>query len=466
MSNDIPEFSKIDAGEMILERIEFSLRATIEQLLDEVRARAAAKNLYLQAWYEAGTPERLCGDVDRLRQIVVNLLGNAIRFTSRGGVLVRVSGDATVAGRARLRIAVEDTGIGIAPEQWRAICDEFMQAGNSTARVHGGSGLGISRQLAQALGGTIELDSAPGQGSTFMLTLELPVAPAPALKEPASGSAPQAARILVVGDCIERHRLTERWCRQWGYVPEYQPSIAEALLALPGVPPFQLIIADNVLGQRAVEDFAAQVRASSALKRLPLVLLTCMPATAAQAAGFDVQLSRPLQESQLRRVIADRLAIGPVNAASLATAAPTAAEPALGRFRVLLADDNPVNRKVATRMLEQLGGSVDVAVDGREAVEAWSRLPCELILMDCNMPELDGYAATREIRRIEAGRGGRVTIVALTANAQQGEREACLAAGMDDFLTKPIRLGDLEQLLRRHVDLPAGPASDKAPPRN
>lgn len=459
--NDILDFSKIEAGKLVLEQIGFSLRALIEDLLDVLRLKAAEKQLYLQLWYQHEAPEWVCGDPGRIRQILANFVSNAIKFTARGGVLVRVEVERGGQGdRARFRIAVEDTGIGIAAEKRLAIFDEFTQADNSTTRVYGGTGLGlsISRRLAQALGGNVRVESDVGRGSTFMFELELALEPM--VGAVASAPIQRGGRVVVVGECVRSHRLTETWCRQWGFQVDFCETFADTT-SLPAAGQ-RLIIVDNVLGQAAAEEFASQVRALQEWEELPLILLarTALPdrGEAAARAGFNAYLCRPLREQQLREVI-DRLLVPPGSglppfitpAVFSAGQDSDAAYRDLVRFRVLLVEDNLVNRKVAVRMLEKLGGVVDVATNGREAVRMWRQLSYDLVLMDCHMPVMDGYEATREIRRIEINRGGHVPVVALTADALEGQREICMQAGMDDFMAKPIRLDDLEEVLRRHL---------------
>jgi len=459
--NDILDFSKIEAGKLELEQIDFSLRDLLDDLLDVMRLKAAEKQLYLQLWYGAGCPERVRGDPGRLRQILLNFLSNALKFTARGGVLVRVEASRPLSGRALFRLAVEDTGIGIAPEKRAVIFDEFIQGDDSTTRVYGGTGLGlsISRRLAAVMGGAVQVESRLGQGSTFTLELELP-APAPSLPELAPVRDP--APVLVVGESVYGHRVTVDWCRQWGFAVRFCESLAEASAWLdePANVP-QLMLVDDVLGQDAAEEFACQVRAREGLDAVPLVLLARTPLAdrgqSAARAGFNAYLSRPLRQQQLRQML--ELLFEQRQRAPFLTPAFFSDQgefeiPArLGAFRVLLVEDNLVNRKVAARMLEKFGGIVDVAGHGREALRIWRQYAYDLILMDCHMPVMDGYEATREIRRIENNRGGHAVIVALTANALEGERETCLAAGMDDFLAKPIRLGDLEAVLRRYVNI-------------
>lgn len=469
--NDVLDFSKIEAGKLELEEIDFSLRDLLDDLLDVIWLKAVEKGLYLQLWYAAGAPERVCGDPGRIRQVLLNFLSNAIKFTVHGGVLVRVEAERTGIDRARFRLAVEDTGIGIAADKRGVIFDEFTQGDNSTTRLFGGTGLGlsISRRLAAVMGGDIQVESALGRGSTFSLLLELQqVGPGAAAAEPVPPC--RQLQVLVAGEGVRGSRLTELWCLQWGCAVQFRASLGEAALdllsAAPGAVPFQLVIVDGALGLEAAEEFACQVRARADLDRLPLVLLAPLPppdrGEALARAGFNAYLCRPVREQQLRRVLELLLDfrsseqplpfITPAYFSSGDTPPPPQQ---LGRFRVLLVEDNLVNRKVAARMLEKLGGIVDVAVNGREALRIWRQFSYHLVLMDCHMPVMDGYEATREIRRIEGNRGGHVTIVALTANALEGERESCLAAGMDDFIAKPVRLSDLEDVLRRHLDRPA-----------
>ncbi len=466
--NDILDFSKIEAGKLELEEIDFSLRDLVDELLDVMRLKAAEKQLYLQLWYVEGTPERVCGDPGRLRQILLNFLSNAVKFTPQGGVLVQVSVLHSTSTQVRLRLAVEDTGIGISPEKRSVIFDEFTQADNSTTRVYGGTGLGlsISKRLATVMGGVVQVDSSLGRGAIFSLELELPIAALPSAPELVPVPSPRHVQVLVVGDCVRNYRITEAWCQQWGFGTHFCESLGEATQDLLRAPAAALgltiIIVDSVLGQAAVEEFALQVRARADLDPLLLVLLAHQPpqdrGEAAAQAGFNGYLSRPVREQQLRHLLDELLEarlrdLPPPFLTPASFSAQNAQEVPvqLGRFRVLLVEDNMVNRKVAVRMLEKFGGIVDVAVNGREALRIWRQFAFDLVFMDCHMPVMDGYEATREIRRIEGNRGGHATIVALTANALEGERETCLAAGMDDFLAKPIKLGDLEAVLRRNV---------------
>jgi len=461
--NDILDFSKVEAGKLELEQIDFSLRDLLDEQLEVMRLKAAEKQLYLQLWYGFGAPEWVRGDPGRMRQILLNFLSNALKFTARGGVLVRVEATRLGGGRAHFRIAVEDTGIGIASEKRSLIFDEFTQADDSTTRVYGGTGLGlsISRRLATVMGGRVEVESMLGQGSTFTLALDFPL-PSPAAA-PELAPLRHSAGVLVVGECVYGHRVTESWCRQWGFSVRFCESLADASSALqePGPVP-HIVLVDHVLGVDAVEEFACQVRARAELDRTLLVLLARTPLAdrgeAAARAGFNAYLSRPLRQQQLLQLLdllLDHRRRGQTPPFLTPTYFSDHGEieiPArLGSFRVLLVEDNMVNRKVAVRMLEKFGGIVDVATQGREALLIWRQYAYDLILMDCHMPIMDGYEATREIRRIESNRGGHSTIVALTANALEGEREICLAAGMDDFIAKPIRLGDLETVLRRYV---------------
>jgi signal transduction histidine kinase/ActR/RegA family two-component response regulator len=325
--NDILDFSKIEAGMMTIEPIPFDLCVAIEEVADLLSAKVEEKGLELLLQYAPGSPRKVIGDPGRLRQIILNLAGNAIKFTEQGRVLIDVQTEDVSGSEAAFRISLHDTGIGIPVEKQKSLFEKFIQADNSTTRKFGGTGLGlaISKELVELMGGAIGVSSVPGEGSTFWLTLRLP------------------------------------------------------------------------------------------LDRTAPPVFTCLPATEAR----------------------------PMN---------TAVTPKPLLHRILLAEDNLVNQKVARKLLEKLSYRVDMAANGKEAVEMWEHLPYDLILMDCQMPEMDGLEASQAIRERERqGKRSRIPIVALTANAMQGDRELCLAAGMDDYLSKPVKSGDLQSILERWV---------------
>jgi signal transduction histidine kinase/DNA-binding response OmpR family regulator len=468
--NDILDFSKIEAGKLELERIDFDLRGTIEQVEHLMAGRASARGLELALEFGEGVPRRLAGDPGRLRQILLNLVGNAIKFTARGEVLVHVQRVAEEEGLVTLRFDVRDTGIGIPAERRDRLWQSFSQVDASTTRRFGGTGLGlaISKQLAELMGGEVGVESEEGAGSTFWFTAILerrPEVEEPDARLPVDV---RGRRVLVVDDNATNRRILQAQLSSWGCRGLDAGSGDEALALLEGAAaagdPFALALVDMQMPGMDGEALARAVRAQSRLAGVRLVLLTSAgmrgDAARSQAAGFDAYLVKPVRQSMLHDCLVALLSREPaapgaprpplVTRHSLAEAA---RPPAL-RARILLAEDNPVNRKVARLTLERLGHVVETAETGRQAVEAMRTGVYDVVLMDCQMPEMDGFEATAEIRRLE-GDGRHTPIVAMTANAMQGDRERCLAAGMDDYMSKPVEREAVETMIRRWV--PAGP---------
>jgi PAS domain S-box-containing protein len=451
--NEILDFSKIESGRLELEEETFVLRECLESALDLLAPKAAEKQIDLLYEIDETVPRTVRTDPSRLRQILVNLIGNAIKFTLRGEVVLGVRAATRTDGRVELRLAVRDTGIGIAPEALPRLFQSFSQLDASTARRFGGTGLGlvISKRLAELLGGSMWVESVLGQGSTFHFTV---VASAPA--ERPDAEAPRGVlaglRVLLVDDNATSRRILNGLLLRWGLSPQGADSGAEALRLLEGERPFDLAIVDL---QMPVMDGAALARAIRARKHpLPMVLL-CHAGQREQLAEpemFAACVNKPVKPSPLldalARIFSDRSlesaqSAAPFTPRPVATAKPTE--------RVLVAEDNKVNLKVALRMLEKLGYRADVAGDGIEVIEAVRRQHYDIILMDVQMPGLDGLEATRRIRSGAAGRPDKVWIVAVTANAMEGDRNACLAAGMDDYMTKPIDILELEwAMVRAH----------------
>lgn len=463
--NDILDFSKIEAGKMDLEIIPFNLRNMLEDLVDTMKFKAAEKKIFLQLRIEQGVEESVLGDPGRLRQILMNFTSNAIKFTSQGGVMVNVSAEQLPSGNSRYSISVEDSGIGISPDNLDRIFDEFTQADSSTTRKYGGTGLGLSicSSLAKLMGGAIEVESRQGQGSRFSLVLTLPRATRRPLGE-VGNIVPldHSARVLIVGDITGNYRLTSEWCERWGMDTVFAEDFkkADTVLGLSqGETCYEMIIVDEVLELIKAIDFARALRRDQRWQKTALlyigVSVSAEKIRLIEEAGFNGYQVRPLKEVNLYRTIRNLLRhiktvggqveefVTPfmysenINAAVSAT---------LANFRILLAEDNIVNQKVAARMLEKLGCSVDVAADGSEALRMWRQFPYDLIFMDCHMPVVDGYEATRQIRQSETG-GVHIPIVALTANAMEGEKQVCLDAGMDAFVAKPVMLSDLEAVI-------------------
>jgi signal transduction histidine kinase/DNA-binding response OmpR family regulator len=445
--NDILDFSKIEAGRMDIERAPFDLRECVESALDLVGPRAAEKHLDVTYIFEGELPAAVCGDVTRLRQVLLNLLSNAVKFSETGEVVLTVS-----AAGEQLQFTMRDTGIGLSEAGLAKLFQKFSQADSSTTRKYGGTGLGlaISKLLAELMGGTMSAESAgPGQGSTFRFSIHAPAATLPQGRErDFIGEQPalKGKRILVVGDNATNRRVLALQTAKWGLVAQDTDSHETALQML-GEQRFDLAILDMHMPGMDGSTLASLIRAAG--HTLPLVLFTSMGRREVGDAVFAATLPKPLRQSTLFDTLVGLLA---------QEAAPKKAEAAKPRLdadmaqrhplRILLAEDNVVNQKLALRLLQQLGYRADVASNGIEAVESVGRQPYDVVLMDVQMPEMDGLEASRRIHA-RWPNGSRPRIVAMTANAMHGDREACLAAGMDDYVTKPIRTDALVEALRQ-----------------
>ena len=440
--NDILDFSKIEAGRMDVEHQPFDLRECVESALDLVAARAAEKSLDLAYLFEGDVPPAVSGDVTRLRQILLNLLSNAVKFTDAGEVVLTVSAQADT-----LHFVVRDTGIGLTPEGMARLFQKFSQADSSTTRRYGGTGLGlaISKLLADLMGGTMGVTSAgPGRGSTFRFTIR---APAATLSTGArrefigEQSMLKGRRILVVDDNATNRRILALQSAKWGMVVRDADGADAALHALASER-FDLAIVDMHMPATDGATLARLIRDTG--HTMPLVLFTSLGQRDDGDGLFAATLAKPLRQSQFFDVLVGLLGGNEVRRPTAPAPSQPKIEPAMAErhpLRILLAEDNLVNQKLALRLLSQMGYRADVAANGIEAVEAVQRQRYDVVLMDVQMPEMDGLEATREIVRRNAAAKPR--IVAMTANAMQGDREKCLAAGMDDYLTKPIRIDAL-----------------------
>jgi signal transduction histidine kinase/ActR/RegA family two-component response regulator len=450
--NDILDFSKIEAGRLELEAIELDLPETVEQTLEMLAERAESRGLALGCVVEPDVPRVAVGDQARLRQVLLNLVGNAIKFTHEGGVLVRVSAADGPAGAVRFEIV--DTGIGITPEAQARLFQPFVQADTSTTRQYGGTGLGlaISHRLTEAMGGTIGVRSEPGRGSTFWFTVAFKGASTP----PPPVARLRACRVLVVdGQEVVRAAVMAQ-LRGWNVAADEAPDGAAAVVRLR---------ADAQRGHRydvALVNSADAGTLANAVALDPtlagMAIVRLSPwgqRTPVGGAGIVGSLTKPVRPSRLHEALLRALDgdDGRGSVGGAVTAAATLA-PAAGPARslhILVAEDNLVNQRLVVRMLEKAGHRADLVGNGQDAVAAIGAASYDLVLMDCQMPQLDGFEATRAIRAAEAGTDRHVPIVALTANAMEGDRERCVTAGMDDYLSKPFTKQALAAVLERWV---------------
>ena len=460
--NDILDFSKIEADKLDLEQIDFELRLTVEDVLELLAEHAHSKGLELAYLIHAGLPTWVAGDPGRLRQILTNLVGNAVKFTERGEVVVHVTLVNETDQDALIHFAVTDTGIGIPADVQSRLFQAFSQADGSTTRKYGGTGLGlaISKRLAEMMGGTIGIESTPGEGSNFWFTVRLAKRPAPPAVAHVELPRLPGLRVLCVDDNVTNRALLEAQLSAWGMqaesVSDGQGALERLRLACHEANPYTLAILDYQMPEMDGITLARAIKAEPALASVRLVLLTSFgyrgQSGEAQRAGFEAYLLKPIRQSQLYDCIATVMGMMVDTSSSfLITPYTLAGARAQLRVRVLLAEDNGVNQKVAIRMLEKLGCRVDVVANGLEAVEASGRIAYDYILMDCQMPEMDGYEATVAIRQREAHSGRHIPIIATTANAMQGDRERCLAAGMDDYVSKPVQAAELIEVLQKWI---------------
>ena len=454
--NDILDFSKIEAGRMDIEAHPFDLRECVESALDLVSARATERHLDIAYVFEGDVPAAIVGDVTRLRQIMLNLLSNAVKFTEHGEVVLTVTSAPTATGRAGLTFAVRDTGIGLSDEAMSRLFQSFTQADSSTTRKYGGTGLGlaISRRLAELMGGRMWAESeGPGKGSTFMFRIEAPTAEiAPTRARDFVGPQPemQGKRVLVVDDNATNRRVLVLQTGKWGMQSRATESPREALRWLEAGETFDLAILDMHMPEMDGLELAKEIHARQ--PALPLVLFSSLGRReAGDTEGlFTAYLAKPIRQSQLFDTLVGLVAHDAAPRTVQAQVKPQL-DPAMAArhpLRILLAEDNAVNQKLAMRILQQMGYRADLAANGIEAVESVRRQAYDVVLMDVQMPEMDGLEASRRICAMGTPEQ-RPRIVAMTANAMQGDREMCIDAGMDDYLTKPIRVDRLVEALHQ-----------------
>ncbi len=474
--NDILDFSKIEAGKMNFESVDFNLHQVVDGTIDLLAERAHRKGLDLLYMVHQDCCHALRGDPGRLRQILLNLIANAIKFTEHGEVFVQVTPDTETSENTSIRFAITDTGIGISAEVQERLFQPFTQADSSTTRRYGGTGLGLAicKQLVEMLGGRIGLHSVPGQGSTFWFTIPLEKQPAPSSPRQETPLELVGQRAMVLSDNATRRKVIHHYILSWRMRNGGAATPAEALEMLRreatnGVR-FNFVIVD--LPAEAGLTFAQTVKADPLLANTQLICLHNVgerPAdTQFRSKVWAAMLGKPLRPQDLlscfAQLVGVRLQAHPVPQT-------TPGEPASrSELKILLAEDNLVNQKVALKILDRLGYTADVVGHGFEVLEALQKKPYDIILMDCQMPEMDGYETTRAIRQKNFPGShqcltdlDRLHIIALTANAMAGDRDTCLAAGMDDYIAKPIRREDLQAALQRSVQTATKTASNNAP---
>ena len=467
--NDILDFSKIEAGKLTFEILDFDLVKTVEGALDLLAQRAFDKGIELVGTVPATVPSQLRGDPGRLRQILTNLVGNALKFTEKGEVVLRASKESETETHAVIRFEVQDTGVGISPETQAKLFQAFTQADNSTTRKYGGTGLGlaISKQLVAMMDGKIGVESSSGKGSTFWFTARLQ-------KQPTHAKSPEFCRrdlfdlrVLIVDDNATNGQILRHQIVTWKMVPSSAASAQEALKMLRAAAaagkPYDVALLDAQMPEMDGFALAKAMQAYPAIAGTRLIILTSLGQTLSaeelRNAGIDAYLIKPVKQSRLFDCLVNT--VGKTKAenyfvqSAQCQSVPTLSKPGLQpeKVRILLAEDNIVNQKVALGQLRKLGYAADNVVNGLEVLEALQRVPYDIILMDCQMPEMDGFETTRAIRKEELSERCKwkspVHIIAITANAMQGDAEKCFAAGMSDYLSKPMRQSELQAVLQR-----------------
>ena len=465
--SDILDFSKIEAERMDLENQPFDVARCIEESLDLVNLSAMKKGIETAYLIEGELPLHFVGDVGRLRQIIVNLLSNAIKFTEKGEVVVSLSGQQRIDGRYELHFAIRDTGLGIPADRQERLFQSFSQVDSSTSRRFGGTGLGlvISHRLSTLMGGWMWVQSTgvPGEGSTFHFTIRVAKASdqKPSDRREVEDLASLSGKkVLIVDDSKTSRHILIVQTNRWGMLPTDVASGQEALELISRGEHFDLALLDMQMPVMDGLELADKLKKIPASRAMPLVLVSSVSPRMSdnEIARFAARLTKPVKAAQLCSILCT--VVGKRAEKSPGQVSSEANIDQQRPMRVLLAEDNPINQKVAVKVLAKLGHRADSVANGLEAVEALKKIPYDVILMDCQMPELDGYEATRQIRLREQEEHRKpVRIIAMTAHAMQGDRELCLAAGMDDYLAKPVRANELQQALDRVRTMGTAPGS-------
>jgi len=464
--NDILDLSKIEAGKLDLETIEFDLRNCVEDVGELMAPRAQEKGLELAVLIHHDVPPRVGGDPNRLRQILINLVSNAVKFTHDGEVLIRLALAEERDQRLIVRFEVADTGIGIPEEHRDKLFQSFTQTDSSISRKFGGTGLGlaITKQLVELMDGSIRAESSEYEGTTFHFTISLESRPlAKTLPEPLQTGEIEGLRVLCADENITNRKVYREQLRSWGCFLDESSNGADALASLEAAAargePYQVVLLDFALPRMDGAELARRIKSNPDIKETHLILVTSHPrrgdAARMSSLGFDAYLTKPVRHTVLRQTLATVIGLestkGQPEKPPLITRH-SINEAVRSRVRILLAEDNAVNQKLAARLLEKAGYKFDLATNGLEAVEALARRSYSLVLMDCLMPEMDGYQATAEIRNREKGTDQHTPIIAMTAEVMKGSRERCLDAGMDDYVSKPISSAALYKTIEAHLD--------------
>jgi signal transduction histidine kinase/DNA-binding response OmpR family regulator/HPt (histidine-containing phosphotransfer) domain-containing protein len=467
--NDILDFSKIESGKMGLETIDFELRSTVEDVLELLAESAYAKGLEIACLFQANVPRWVAGDPGRLRQILMNLVGNAVKFTTQGEVAIHVTVVEDDENNALVRFAVTDTGIGVPPEAQSHLFQAFSQADSSTTRQYGGTGLGlaIAKQLAEMMGGSIGMDNTGSSGSTFWFTVRLEKRPAPATATPPAFTTLPSLHVLCIDPHATNRIALQEQLNAWGMQTDCVATAQEALRQMHAAyhngTPYAIALIDMHIPDMDGLELARAIKTDALLAHTRLVLLTAFgqrgQGLEAHQEGFVAYLTKPVRQTLLYQCLAAVIeSPSTTSAASLITRHSLLEARAQLQAKILVVEDNAVNQRVASRMLEKLGCRIDVASDGREAVESSGCIPYDLIFMDCQMPVMDGYEATRAIRERERQTGHHTPIIAMTASSLAGDRTRCLAAGMDGYLSKPVQVETLAEIVHTWCkNIPGGP---------
>ena len=459
--NDILDFSKIEAGKLELENIVFNVHQTIEEVTDLLAERAHSKDLELLCFIEKSVPKRVKGDPNRLRQMVTNLIGNSIKFTEKGEVVVAVQKESLDSFHVKLRFEIRDTGIGIDAKGKNKLFQSFSQVDSSTTRKFGGTGLGlaITKQLSEMMCGQIGVDSEPGKGSVFWFTAIFDLDGVYQDEEDERTSL-RGRKVLIVDDNATNRKIVTAQTKSWGMIPEAVESGKKALEKIYEARDqnrlYDLAILDMQMPEMDGVELTKRIKSDETLNQLKLVMLTSSAGKGhrqeALRSGIQVVMTKPVRQSSLYDNLASVMHGVPKE--KTAAIQPFAASGAQNKIlqrkdvKILLVEDNPVNQKVTLMQLEKLGYMADVAVDGSKALESYNANPYDIILMDCQMPVMDGYETTKKIREKE-GNSKHTPIIAMTANALKGDREKCLEAGMDDYVSKPVRPDELGKALSK-----------------